>query len=426
MEFVFVHAADLHLDSPLQGLLSDVGDKPPVARTLQRSTSAAFESLVELCIREKARFLVLSGDIYDGETSSLSAQLRLRRGLERLAEHDIKAFIVHGNHDPLDTANRAVSLPANTHVFGSEAVETVPVHAADHTLLATVSGVSYRSKRETRQLQTHFEAPDSQAFHIAALHCNVGNSGYEDYVPCLLDELVGKGFHYWALGHVHENRVLHTAPHVVYPGCMQGRSIRETGPRGCYVVRADSDAPQNTGLEFVELDAVRWQLVEVGAEGLDMLDALLDRAAEAIESALETCGGRSLVCRLHVTGRTPLFRDLSDPNVQQDMLEKLRQDLPDHSEPCVWVESIRVNCLPEADLERCREAQDLLGEALRIAAEAGGNDQLRQQFREALQPLFEHRRARKILEPPDDQDFGLLLEDAALLCYDLLTEEGGA
>ena len=93
----FVHAADLHLDSPFKGL-SDV--QPEIAARLKNATFDAYQNIIDLCISERVDALLVAGDVFDGADRSLRAQLRFMDGLRRLHEAGIRAFICHGNHDP--------------------------------------------------------------------------------------------------------------------------------------------------------------------------------------------------------------------------------------------------------------------------------------------------------------------------------------
>src|SRR5216117_1955694 len=134
----FVHAADLHLDSPFRGM----GDVSAELREQHQSaTMGAFESIVDHAIASKADFLILAGDLYDSRDRSLRALLAFRRQMERLAERDISVFLVHGNHDPLNGWGSEFQLPPNATTFSGRA-RTEPVIRRGREI-ARVSGVSY-------------------------------------------------------------------------------------------------------------------------------------------------------------------------------------------------------------------------------------------------------------------------------------------
>jgi len=414
MPFTFVHAADLHLDSPFRGIRDEA---PEVAARLRSATFDAYAALINLCIDRDANFLLIAGDVYDGADRSLAAQLRFRDGLVRLSEAGIPAFIVHGNHDPLEGWSSALTWPEQTTIFGGDDVQTVIVEAGGNPI-AAVSGISYPTQRENRNLAALFRAERPDLFQIALLHCNCGGQAdHESYAPCSPDDLIRADFDYWALGHVHTMALLNRNPHIVYPGTIQGRSIRETGPRGCYLMTVGDD--RDVKEEFCPLDAVRWFAREVRIEELDTVDQLEGALADDVDRVREGAEGRPAVCRLTMVGRGPLYGELNREGTLQGLLERLReQGLED--EPFVWVERLKLRGAPAIDLEqRCLE-KDLLGELLRITNDLRGDEDLVERLSLALVELHEHARARRALAELTPDDFHALLDDAANLCVDLL------
>ena len=255
MSFRFVHAADLHLDTPFQGY----GQSSPILQAALRDASLrAFDSLIDLCIEEDAAFLLLAGDIYDGVNRGLRPQQRFLRGIERLAKENIKVFVIYGNHDPLGEGWGAVrSWPSNIHFFGSEGVEPVEVQLEGGPTVI-IYGVSYPTKAVTENLALRYTRTSNKGVHIALLHATVGSTSEHDaYSPCTLAELAMIGMDYWALGHIHKRAVLaREMPWVVYPGSIQGRSPKpsEMEPKGAYVVEVEGDVIAEP--RFVALDHI--------------------------------------------------------------------------------------------------------------------------------------------------------------------------
>jgi len=259
--FSFVHASDIHLDSPFSAYSRN---NPELASAMRSATTKAYERIIDLCIRERVDFLLVAGDTYDGEDRSLRAQVRFRDGLERLDEAGIRSFVVYGNHDPLSSWASSLEWPAGTFIF-RDRLEAVRVERGGQ-LLACVQGISYRERDERRNLIPLFRRT-SPAFHIGLLHANVGSdTGHEPYAPCSIEDLVGSGMDYWALGHAHRRKVLSAAsPMIVYPGNTQGRNIKEGGGKGCYLVRVTEGG--ETEATFRELDP-RVPVLEITEDGL--------------------------------------------------------------------------------------------------------------------------------------------------------------
>ena len=211
----FVHAADLHLDSPFGGIRTEA--PPHVADRLYRATFDSYENIVSLCLRERVDALLVAGDIYDGADRSLRAQLRFNEGLKRLDTAGIRTFVCHGNHDPLDGWEARLDLPPGCVRFGPE-VSSAPVFPLEPER-AMVHGISYPQRVVTENLSQHFRPPYSSGFNAGLLHANVGgNAAHDNYSPCTVDDLSETGIDYWALGHVHTRQVLRRdRPAIVYP-----------------------------------------------------------------------------------------------------------------------------------------------------------------------------------------------------------------
>lgn len=413
--FCFIHVADLHLDTPFA--CTRVGS-PQIAEILREATFRAWERVVSTCVEKSVAFLVVVGDIFDASQKSLRAQLRFREGLERLNQHSIPVFVTHGNHDPLDSVSASLPPPSNTYVFGPE-VETREVRR-DGRALAVLTGISHPHKNESRNLARLFssacnqEGPD--VFRLALLHCNVGaETGHDAYAPCELTDLVKPGYDYWALGHVHERRVLSRSPWIVYPGNTQGRSLRELGSRGCMLVEVEGTEVVGEP-QFVETDAVRWFSVDIDAEPFCNTHELLEGLLRECLRLQQTADRRPVVARLVVRGRTHLYRELRRPGYIADLEDEVRATTAAWN-PFVDLAVLNVAVRPPLDLESLGTVPDFLGDLLR-----GANLDREQCFR-ALEPLLEDARLNKLklraaLEELDWQDAVL---QAKYLCADLLS-----
>lgn len=418
MAFSFVHAADLHLDCPLEGL----GEVPPeLAAILKNSTFRALDSIVDLCIEQKTAFLVVAGDVYNAKDKSLCAQLRLQHSLARLAEASIPSYIVHGNHDPANGWNAALDWPDAAHFLSSGKGGALPV-ICHGTEIASVSGISYAKGAVTENLAARLSPPKGSPFSVAVLHCNCGQvGGYEAYSPCTLDELARSGFDYWALGHVHKRSILHEqAPVVLYPGNPQGLNPKETGPKGCYLVHV-SDS-QAVALQFVETDAVRWSYAEVACSGMTQEQELIDKAQETLDG-IRNQAGRPALVRLLLTGRTALHRNLARPNLLREITEELR-DIDHAPDEIVWLEAIQNQTRLDIDLEERRTSKDFLGDFLRAVQEARANSEKLAELKDVLEPLFSDRRGHKYLPELNEEKLLAWLDEAENYGLDALV--GGA
>lgn len=415
--FSFIHAADLHIDSPFRGVSTE---SPELAEQLQKATFQAFSALTEACVEHEVDFLLVAGDVYDGADRSLGAQLKFFEGLERLAKKGIRSFVVHGNHDPLSGRMSSLAWPEEVKIFGKTA-ETVTVEV-DGEAVATVSGISFPKSDVRSNLSMKLKPGLSGLFNIGLLHTNVGSdTGHEAYAPCELSELESSGMSYWALGHVHTRAILCENPLVVYPGNLQGRSIREQGARGCYLVRVDAQGVAE--MEFLALDVVRWHETTATIEGLETIDALDRKLGETLETLSSDAEGRGIVCRLRIEGRGPLYGVLHAESAVEDLLTRLRERFAG-LESWVWVQRIELDCRPEVDLGKRAEQGDLLAEVLTVASEysssAEGLDRLEAAV---LDDLWKNTRAHRTLAQLGPDHIREILAEAELLCLDLLEND---
>lgn len=420
--FRFIHAADLHLDSPFRGLA-----KAPeqVRESLIDSTFAALRHLTEMAIREQVDFIVLSGDLFDESDRSLRAQLMLVREWEKLEKHGISVFVIHGNHDPLNGIRAEIELPKTVHVFGADQMEYRPAYRKSGELAAFVYGRSYGTRIVTENVAASYQIQPEAPYHIALLHGNVDSDGTHDpYAPCTLDELIGgKGFDYWALGHIHHRRVLHEYPHVVYAGNTQGRNPRETGAKGCYVV--DVTATRSIELSFIPLDEVRWLDYSLSIEAAGSEQELLQQLETLIEQLVAEADGRSVMLRLVLTGRGPLHNQLSEPNIVRALLEQLQESRPFVSgESWAFVYTLEVDTRIELNLEELAMEDSFAGELYRLSEQLSGDDLAWREFaKESISPLSNNVKLGRLLRDKWDELPERWLEQARELTLGLIATE---
>lgn len=429
MRFCFIHAADLHLDTPFSGL-AQVSEE--AASLLRDASLRAFASVVDLALERRASFVVLAGDLYDGEERGVRAQLAFLRGVERLARHGIRTFVVHGNHDPLGGWSAVRHWPPEMTIFGSEEVCGAPVEW-DGQVIATVFGLSYGRREVHENLALRFPravaSGGGQGLNIALLHCSVGDqSEHSSYSPCSLADLVGSGIDYWAVGHIHRAQVLRAGePWVVYPGDTQGRSAKaaEMGAKGVMVVEVEDSRVR--GVEFVPTDAVRFVSLDLdvstlgeGAEVGTLRSWLIARAAVLREENQ----GRALLARVDLRGRAALHHDLAPSCAVDDLLRGLRDEF-EGERPFFWWESLRDRSRPEVDLEVVRARDDFSSGVLVLAEKMAADPEVRGKLARDLSPAAPVGLAR-FTDSLSEGELPGLLEEARSLALELLEEEAEA
>ena len=328
--FRFLHAADIHLDSPLRGLEGHDGTAVERVRTATRN---ALERLVDIAIEERVDFLIVAGDLYDGDWRDFNTGLFFVKQMGRLNKENISVFLLYGNHDAQSQITKRLELPKNVQVFGTNNPDTFNLS----DLGVVIHGHSYRQRDVTDNLVLDYPIPVPNTFNIGVLHTGLGGMGdHAKYAPCSIDDLKNKGYDYWALGHVHQRVVLHKHPYVVFPGNLQGRHIRETGAKGAYIVTVEDG--EISALDFVSCDVVRWKELSVSLAGADSLSNVNDLIRDALES--EVTDSVVLACRIKLEGRTTIHERLVASEGQ--VLADARASALGLGGDLVWIEKVLV------------------------------------------------------------------------------------
>ncbi|MCH5462695.1 DNA repair exonuclease [Lactobacillus sp. LC28-10] len=269
----FIHAADLHLDSPFKGL-----QRLPKAlwQQIHEAPFGATKKMVSDAIEQKVDFVLLVGDLFDRETQSVQAQIFLNEQLQRLVDANIAIFVSFGNHDYL-ASDQQFNLPDGVTVFDHE-VSTKSFMTADHTRVA-VSGFSYSDRWLEQDVVPQFPERGSADFQIGMLHGAVKQGTINHYAPFTLSELTATNYDYWALGHIHKPNVLAEQPPIVYSGTIQGRHKLESGEHGYQLVTAEGRQLQR---QFVPADQVRWSSLSLTVESATTDDSLIEAVKDAL------------------------------------------------------------------------------------------------------------------------------------------------
>lgn len=333
-----LHAADIHLDSPLRNLESY--DQAPLEQ-IRGASRRAFENLVQLAINEKVDLVVIAGDLYDGDWKDQNTGLFFVGQATKLTRAGIPLVVIRGNHDAENIMTSSLPLPKNPD--GSEIMmqsKKVDCRVLESIGVA-VHGRSFQSKAELEDLSRSYPRPLSGMFNLGLLHTSLtGAEGHDNYSPCKPTELSDKEYDYWALGHVHtrgEHGLSGAAP-IVFSGNIQGRHIRESGPKGCYLL--DIDDRGKIDLNFHSLDVVRWESFEIDASEVQSTDEILDAYESWLGKTITEINGRLLVSRVSIVGATSLHSQLHQ---QRHRLESsLRAIAVTHGGGQAWMEKFRL------------------------------------------------------------------------------------
>lgn len=404
MPFSFVHTADVHLDSPLRSLaLRD----PNLAELIGDATRLAFEATIKLCLDERVDALMIAGDLYDGDQTSMKTALFLAAQLRRLNEAGIRTFIVRGNHDAQSRITRELTLPEGVKVFGGRA-ETVELNRDRRETPVAVHGISFAKPHAPDSLVPRFPTPVSDAFNVALLHTSLGGSAeHDDYAPCSVAELTGAGFDYWCLGHIHKREVHSRNPFIVMPGMPQGRDIGEAGPKSVTLVRVTDDGTVDCRPHTTSV--AQFERVSVNVAGVPDWRVMTERVRAGLNRARADAESEQLVVRLELRGTT-------------DLAWRLRRDLDLVKAEAVhragmvgrtWIEKIELDVSPPSD--------PVVGPVSEIAETIHGKIAPSESFRRSARDMVED--IEKALPPAARGVFGAS-EEARNEILDELIRDG--
>jgi DNA repair protein SbcD/Mre11 len=359
----FIHAADIHLDSPLRGL--DRYEGAPVER-LRTATRHAFAALVDLAISENVDFVLLAGDIYDRDWQDFHTGLYFREQMVRLERAGIRVFIVQGNHDAEGVIQRQLILPANVTVFSSRTAQSFPIDE----LNVVIHGRSFPERKVTEDLVPTYPPPIPGLFNIGMLHTSLnGRPGHDTYAPTDAATLIAKGYDYWALGHVHAREVVSEAPRIVYPGNLQGRHANETGPKGCELVTVNAG---RIAAECVALDLVRWAQVTVELAGVEELSGMHAVVRPVLQKVVNDAPDRLHAVRVSLTGASSLRQlEAKTPGTLAAAVQAVAQEIHDAD---LWIEQVRVNLSLPFNRADAAQRNDAVGELIRLVDAIAGDD----------------------------------------------------
>lgn len=402
----FIHAADLHLDSPMQGLKHLPKE---ILKRLRESTFTALRKITEAALQHSVDFVVLAGDLYDGEDRSIKAQARFKKEMEKLAAAQIPVYVIHGNHDHLNGNWIKLDMPESVHIFESN-VEVSKLKTKSDALVH-LYGFSYEQRHVLERKIDGYFKQDGADFHIGILHGQDGaDSNHGAYAPFQIKDLLEKKFDYWALGHIHKRAILSESPPIVYPGNIQGRHKKETGEKGCYLVTLTE---REAELDFIDTADVVWKAIQLDITSTKHFQEVYSLCRQTIERNREEGKGTLLTLSLHNQESDTFLT----PSLISELLEAL-QDEEKEMNSFVWLIELHVLNNEVMSLPSTIYESEFLGE---LFAEAESIEHLEQ----AITVLYDqHPLGRKYLSPlENNEEQELILKAQTILANMLISSK---
>ena len=267
----FIHCADIHLGSPFTGLQQK---NSTIAFQAIEATKKAFLTLINTAIEYHVDFVLISGDIFDSSHQLIQEKIFLKEQFQRLAQAGIYTYLIHGNHDygrfTEDWNNDWVKVfkeEVSTEILKTSSGESV-----------AISGFSYDTRWITESMAMHFPLRNSLVdYHLGMYHgqTRTASDSSTAYAPFKVSDLEKLHYDYWALGHIHRAMDLDSYGKIAYSGTIQGRSFKEMGEKGFYVITLNKNLPMNR--QFVSCNPIEWVEIEFLVEEVHSIEQIVSQ-----------------------------------------------------------------------------------------------------------------------------------------------------
>ena len=267
----FIHCADIHLGSPFTGLQQK---NSTIAFQAIEATKTAFLTLIDTAIEYHVDFVLISGDIFDSSHQHIQEKIFLKEQFQRLAQAGIYTYLIHGNHDygrfTEDWNNDWVKVfkeEVSTEILKTSSGESV-----------AISGFSYDTRWITESMAMHFPLRNSLVdYHLGMYHgqTRTASDSSTAYAPFKVSDLEKLHYDYWALGHIHRAMDLDSYGKIAYSGTIQGRSFKEMGEKGFYVITLNKNLPMNR--QFVSCNPIEWVEIEFLVEEVHSIEQIVSQ-----------------------------------------------------------------------------------------------------------------------------------------------------
>jgi exonuclease SbcD len=313
---LLVHAADIHLDSPLRGL-TRIGED--AASELRLATRKALVNLVDLVLDRRADLLVIAGDLYDGNWHDFSTGQFFIQQMVRLNDEGIPVVIASGNHDAASLITRSLALPPHVQMLDTSKPQSIIFD----DLGAVVHGQGYAVRDVQDNLAAAYPKRIPDLVNIGVLHtAATGSPDHDRYAPCSVADLQGLRYDYMALGHIHIRGPVAEGEFPAYfSGNLQGRNPKETGPKGVLLVELEKESP--TEVEFHAADVARWDRIDVDVTDMADYEEMAGCTRDRMRESAQRADGRKVIVRVNLMGTSQIASSLTNDEGLRAEMENL-------------------------------------------------------------------------------------------------------
>lgn len=305
----FLHLSDVHLNAGFASKSSYIRNQ--LKEALYESIIKAVNYIVE----NELEGLILAGDFFDDDKISFNDEHFVMHQLKKILDNGHKIFYVTGNHDPMLTARFLEPLTKHTsfYFFDDDTIKCLDIISRSGISYKVV-GVGHKSKNEQRNLIVNYPRRSTDEIWVGIAHASVPSAiditDKARYMATPLTHIEALDYNYFALGHIHIRQLL--TQKIGYSGNLQGLNIKETGPKGGYLVTLELNS---TKVEPVDFNMMRWEQCELtlspDIQTLSELQELIVDHVSQIIGSIQSAA-KQIIMRLNLNGRSPLKKQIEE------------------------------------------------------------------------------------------------------------------
>lgn len=393
----FIHTSDFHLERPVGG----IAEVPPHLReAFIEAPFLAAERVFDSAIKESVDFVILAGDVLDIELAGPRAIDFLVAQFHRLRENKIQVYWIGGKVDDPELWPVEIALPKNVHVFSTGSPQEIEFKRKGRTVV-TLVGQSQVDGRKTQP--TDFRATKSDATRIAIA-----------YGPANADEMRASKFDYWALGGLHDRKIVfEEVSAACYSGNPQGLSPLETGVHGGLLVTVEHGRVRTRVLDH---DVIRWHNERIELATDATRNELEKTIYERLSKIVRTTTDQKTLVRWTVISDGPLGYELRNSDLARSVLDTIRNK----QESGPTVESIQLDSEIDLTHSELMHEDTIMGDFLRTLQEFDTNSDRTLDLAKFLPSSTMKSQLTAAMNIRSRAERQKILQQAAALGFDLL------
>ncbi|MFX1357484.1 MAG: exonuclease SbcCD subunit D [Promethearchaeota archaeon] len=313
MKIKFAHLADCHLGAWRNETLNQMGFE-------------VFEQAIDIIIKEKVNFVIISGDLYDVSNPSIPIVDLSVRQLKKLKDNDIPVYGIMGSHD-FSPSNKTMILPlVSAELYNDVSKGEITsqdklklIFTEDPKTKIKITGL--RARKRSLEIEDYnnlirHNLQSEKGAKIFVLHTLLSELKPKEYrdMESAPKSLLPTGFDYYAGGHLHktvpetlrekeEPLNITEKNNVIYPGSMYPTDFRELENYqygGFCLVSGDLD--ENLKISNLHVKFVPLKVKEICSISIDCNNKNVKEALDHIKKSISSLNVKDKIVTIRIKG----------------------------------------------------------------------------------------------------------------------------